>query len=77
MAKVDFNVVAILPGRREDYFDFWNKNIKINKSGEKLDSSMLAVTVHVEARNKIDAENQVRLKYPDHLIDSAATERLG
>lgn len=77
MAKADFDVVAILPGRRDDYFAFHTKNIKVNGRGEDLHAAMLSFTVNVEARSKLDAENQVRKQYPDHSIDSAATSRLG
>jgi len=77
MTKVDFTVIAILPGRRDDYFDFWTKEIKVNKRGEELHPGMLALSVSVVARSKSDAENQVRSQYPNHSIDSAATKRHG
>jgi len=77
MGKAHFTVVAILPGRRDDYFGFWANDVKVNGSGEALHPGMLARTVGVAARNKIDAENQVCQRYPDHAIDSTATRRHG
>jgi hypothetical protein len=77
MGKTHFTVVAILPGRRDDYFDFWTNDVKVNRHGEDLHPDMLAITIGVDAHSKIDAENQVRQRYPDHAIDSAATRRHG
>jgi hypothetical protein len=77
MAKVNFTVVAILPNRRGDYFDFWTRDVKENDRGEELHPGMLAITVSVDARNKLDAEAQVRKQYPNYSIDSAATRRHG
>lgn len=77
MAKGHYNVVAILPGRRNDYFDFWKNDVRKNSDGEDLHPAMLATVVGVDARSKTDAEEQVRKMHPDHSIDSAATKKLG
>ena len=77
MSKAYYHVVAILPGRRGDYFDFWTKDVKVNAQGEELHPGMLAITTGVDARNKAEAELLVQRKFPDHSIDTAATKRLG
>ncbi len=77
MTKADYNVVAILPGRRGDYCDFWTKDVKVNALGEALHSGMLAITVVQSAKNKSEAERLVQAKYPGHSIDTQATDRIG
>lgn len=77
MSKASYSVVAILPGRYNNYMDFWTKEVKVNSRGEQLHSGMLAVIEVVSAANKSDAEQQVRKKYPKHTIDTAATKKLG
>lgn len=77
MSKAYYHIVAIMPGRRGDYFDFWTKDVKFNAQGEELHPGMLAITTEVDAKNKADAERLVQSKFPDHFIDTAATKRLG
>lgn len=76
MSKATYSVDAILPGRRQDYAVF-NRGVLVNDSGESLDSNMLALSVSIDANSKADAEAKVRAQYPEHSIDSAATQRLG
>lgn len=76
MAKATFSVVAVLPGRRQDYALF-NRGIYVNEAGEELDSNKLSISVTVDANSKTDAESKVRAKYPRHSIDSSATVRHG
>lgn len=76
MTKASFSVVAIRPGRRQDYAAF-NRGICVSGQGENLHSDLLSISVTVEANSKVDAESKVRILYPDHSIDSAATERHG
>jgi len=77
MAKANFTVIAILPGRSRDYFDFCERGVTVNASGEALNSNMLALTVSVDADSKADAEARVRRMHPNYTIDSAATSRNG
>ena len=77
MSKSSYSVVAVLPGRYNDYWDFWTKEVKVNSRGEELHPAMLAITEVVSAANKSDAEQEVREEYPDHTIDTAATQKLG
>lgn len=77
MSNSDYHVVAILPGRRSDYSDFWTKGVKVSASGEQLHSAMLAITVVKSARNKSEAERLVQENYPEHAIDTQATQKLG
>lgn len=77
MAKSTYSVVVILPGRFQDYTDFWKRNLLVNEKGEHLHSGMLAIGVTVEARNKAEAEALARKQYPNHTIDSDATARMG
>jgi hypothetical protein len=77
MSKASYAVVAVLPGRYNDYIDYWTKEVKVNSLGEQLHSGMLAITEVVSAANKGEAERQVQKKYPKHTIDSAATKKLG
>lgn len=77
MSKASYSIVAVLPGRYNDYWDFWTREVKVNSRGEQLHSGMLAITEVVSAVNKSDAEQQVREKYPKRTIDTAATQKLG
>lgn len=77
MSKTSYSIVAVLPGRHNDYLDFWTREVKVNSRGEQLHSAMLAITEVVSAANKSAAEQQVREKYPEHTIDTAATQKLG
>lgn len=76
MTKATYSVVAILPGKSQDYFAF-NRGMGVNAKGEKLDSGELSIGVTVEANSKADAEAKVRAQYPSHSIDTVATDRLG
>jgi hypothetical protein len=73
MTKRSYGVIAILPGRSKDYYDFWSWGRTVNKKGEALHPAMLAESVMVEAKNKKDAEALVKKSHPKHSIDSAAT----
>lgn len=75
MPVSQFTVIAILPGRRADYFATWAKGVRIAASGSPLVPNALFVSVEVEARSKADAEAKVRQRYPNHAIDQAATVR--
>jgi hypothetical protein len=77
MVKRTYDVIAILPGRSKDYFDFWKRGRTVNKKGEMLHPALLAEPVMVDAKNKKDAESQVQKSHPKHSIDSAATVRIG
>ncbi|QBE66342.1 hypothetical protein [Pseudoduganella lutea] len=76
MAKKTYSVVAIRPGRRQDYSRF-NQGVQVNDTGEQLHTDLLSLSVTIEAISRTDAENKVRARYPDHSIDSAATQQLG
>ena len=76
MAKKTYSVVAIRPGRRQDYREF-NQGVQVNDKGEQLHSDLLSINVTIDAISRTDAETKVRAQYPDHSIDSAATQRLG
>jgi hypothetical protein len=76
MAKATYSVVAIRPGRRQDYSAF-NRGIDVNDKGESLHSDLLSISVTIDANSQADAESKVRTQYPDHSIDSAATQRHG
>lgn len=76
MAKATYSVVAILPGKSQDYFAF-NRGVTTNEKGENLDSNMLSISVTIEANSKADAELKVRTQYPKHSVDPAATVRHG
>ena len=77
MSKATYNVIAIHPGRRQDYMDFWKNGVKTNAKGEVLHPALLADSVTVDARNKEEAEALVRKSHPNYSIDSSATERIG
>jgi hypothetical protein len=74
MAKATYSIVAILPGKSQDYFAF-NRGVAINAKGEDLDSNKLSVSVTVEASSKANAEAKVQAQYPNYSIDPAATVR--
>ena len=76
MAKATYSVVAVRPGRMQDYFAF-NRGILVNEKGEDLDSNLLSISVTVDASTRSEAEAKVRNQYPDHSIDSAATQGHG
>jgi hypothetical protein len=77
MSRADYHVIAVLPGRYNDYIDFWKKDVKVNSKGEELHPAMLAITEIVSAANKSEAERLVQKEYPRHTIDTAATQKLG
>ena len=77
MSKADYDVVAILPGRYNDYSDFWKKNVKVSSKGKELHPALLAITETVSAANKSEAERLVQKYYPQHTVDTAATQKHG
>ena len=75
MAKALYTVKIIRKNREKDYYDFWERGVEINASGEKLHSDLVGFTEDIEARNKKEAESLVSQKYPGLTIDVAATMR--
>lgn len=63
--KYTYSVSVIREGRDRDYRDFWDRNQRVNESGEVLHSDLVGFTETVDANNLNDAISSVEKKYPN------------
>lgn len=64
MSKSTYSVTVICEGREKDYYDFWDREIKVNSDGEKLHPGLVGFTEVVEAKNRNEAIAIVQEKHP-------------
>ena len=64
MPKHLYKVAVVRKDRESDYHDFWNKNLKINSRGDALDSEVVGIYRHIEAKNLNDAIAIVQKEFP-------------
>jgi len=62
--KYTYSVSVIREGRERNYRDFWDKNKRVNESGEALHSDLVGFSEIVDANNLNDAVLIVEKKYP-------------
>lgn len=77
MSKITFKVVVIRPGMHSQYMDYWRRGVTTTPNGTLIRTDQLAFIEFVDAKNKIEAEQTVQAKFPNHSIDSSATQRFG
>ena len=71
-----YRVIVIIEGRETDYYDYHIRNIKTNLQGEKLNTAMLGFAEILDAKNKADAAEAVRKKFPKNSIDELGIAKL-
>ncbi|AUU93180.1 hypothetical protein PO654_26425 [Phytobacter diazotrophicus] len=77
MAKNRYSISLIRNERESDYFDFWEKGLKVNKLGESLHSDLVGFEVIVEASNLQEAISIVKEKHPCSTIVERYSSKVG
>jgi len=72
-----YEITVINKGRENDYCDFWDKDLKINDSGEELNSALVSFSEIVEAKNLEDAISKVQRKHPENRISRNSSSKVG
>lgn len=75
MGKYAFQIVAIKPGMESKYREFWFENKQTSTDCTDLHSAMLADTDIMQARNKAEALDLAKKKFPGRTI--ASVNRIG
>ncbi|HHQ4938395.1 hypothetical protein [Aeromonas veronii] len=72
-----YDVTVINKGRENDYYDFWNKGLKTNDSGEELHPELVGFSEIVDAKNLEDAISKVQKKHPENIISRDSSSKVG
>ena len=72
-----YKVALIREGREYDYRDFWHSGTQTNQRGEVLNSEIVGIYVHIEAKNLEDAIAMARKKYPKLTVAREHCAKLG
>lgn len=74
MGKSTYKVNAIKSGMELKYREFWVEGKKVSEDGTELRPDILADTAFIEAKNKSEAEELARQKFPARKLE---VSRLG